>query len=651
MKMRIKEIALKILVLVGVSMTFGSCFYYNSVVMKPFQEVNMETSLASLSPAFLEEMEKKIAQAKTPEEKLHLEWELHQKAYRYPSAALCQKCHPQHYDQWAVSQHAYAQISPIFLSMHGATVTLTNGTNGDFCIRCHNPLGIEHGESVFNDPMKLNPISLEGITCVVCHRLNKEYGKQSGRLKYEKGDVFQPIYGPLGNDILKRVIDDPDSDVTTQANSAGEKIHTQAKKSAFLEASAFCATCHDVNLVNGFRLEEAFSEYKNSPAAAKKISCQDCHMGKIQGKFLEEGNYEYGFASSLAKDPKKDRRKITSHFFAGPDYSILHPGIFPHNPEAKKIASAEDWLCFDFKSEWGKKEYEEALVGMDSSKLFPLAWQDSTRRQKARKVIDKQMSLLHYAERQRRIVLQEGFVLGDVQVHEPQGEKISFTVDILNGTDGHGVPTGFSAERITFLEVTVYDREGKIVFQSGDKDPNGDLRNAHSLYVHNGELPRDPYLLSLQSKFITRSIRGGEKEQVLPINFSTDPLPFLRPATTPNILTGRPGGVRIHKKNILPGDKRQAYYEFEGKKGPFRARLRLIAGMVPPHLINVIKVVGFSYNLSAREVSDLVVKGYMTIWERELVLEPGKYPKDDRYKTPHRPEEEWPLQFRDSWKD
>ena len=38
----------------------------------------------------------------------------------------------------------------------------------------------------------------------------------------------------------------------------------------YLSTPGFCGICHDVNLVNGFRLEEAFSEYKHSPSAADR---------------------------------------------------------------------------------------------------------------------------------------------------------------------------------------------------------------------------------------------------------------------------------------------------------------------------------------------------------------------------------------------
>ena len=61
---------------------------------------------------------------------------------RFPSATLCADCHPDHYREWSVSAHAYAQMSPVFNAMHGTVLKLTNGTNGDFCIRCHTPVGM-----------------------------------------------------------------------------------------------------------------------------------------------------------------------------------------------------------------------------------------------------------------------------------------------------------------------------------------------------------------------------------------------------------------------------------------------------------------------------------------------------------------------------
>ena len=58
----------------------------------------------------------------------------------YPSATTCATCHPKHYKEWSVSQHSYAQLSPVYLSFSSFTNEITSGTNGDFCFRCHTPI-------------------------------------------------------------------------------------------------------------------------------------------------------------------------------------------------------------------------------------------------------------------------------------------------------------------------------------------------------------------------------------------------------------------------------------------------------------------------------------------------------------------------------
>ena len=65
---------------------------------------------------------------------------------RFPSATTCASCHGDIYREWSVSPHAYAQLSPVFNAMQAKIGKLTNGTNGDFCIRCHTPVGMNLGE-------------------------------------------------------------------------------------------------------------------------------------------------------------------------------------------------------------------------------------------------------------------------------------------------------------------------------------------------------------------------------------------------------------------------------------------------------------------------------------------------------------------------
>ncbi len=537
---------------------------------------------------------------------------------RFPSATTCATCHPDHYREWSVSPHAYSQISPVFNAMQGTVLKITNGTNGDFCIRCHTPVGMNLGEPEFISNMDRHPTSREGVTCVVCHRVNRAYGKLSGRLAIVEGDLFEPVYGPSGNDELARVIESDEYRVNTERGKAGRAIHTRAEKFFQIDTSGSCASCHDVNLVNGFRLEEAFSEFKTSPAADEGISCQDCHMGSEPGK---DSGYAQAPAATVGGKATRPRKR-TNHMFIGPDYSVVHPGIFPHNTQASELATIREWLTFDWRAGWGSDSFEDtASADYD----FPDRWRSADDRYDARDILDQNLALLAEANSDRKRVLQAGYQFGEMVVERVDSRGIAFKVEVKNATNGHGVPTGFDAERLVWLQVEVKDREGTVVFESGDLDANGDVRDLHSLYVHNGELPLDRSLFSLQAKFLTRMVRGGEREQVLALNYSPDPLPFLRPSTSSTVLTGRPRGARKHKQNIEPLGHRWAKYRIDKAaltgKGPYVATVRLKAGMIPINLIHEIKDVGFDYGMSAREVAERVVAGHLVLWESELRIE------------------------------
>jgi hypothetical protein len=381
-----------------------------------------------------------------------------------------------------------------------------------------------------------------------------------------------------------------------------------------------CGTCHDVNLVNGFRLEEAFSEFKHSPAADNGVSCQDCHMGKEPGV---ASGYREEPAALVGDKPTKPRKR-TDHMFIGPDYSVVHPGIFPHNTNATELATIRQWLTFDYEAGWGTDAFEDE--NGDSTE-FPERWRTADDRYDARDIIRANQELLAEADAARLKLLRNGYGLGDIDIVRATPKDLVFKVEVKNLTDGHGVPTGFDAERLIFLQVTVTDSDGATVFQSGDLDPNGDVRDSHSLYVHNGELPQDRYLFSLQSKFITRMLRGGEREQVLAINYSPSPLVFLRPSTSSTVLTGRPAGARKHKQGIEPLGNRWAKYRVKRSqltgKAPYNVNVKLIAGMVPINLVHEIKDVGFDYGMSARQVADRVLAGHRVLWERDLEIDPN----------------------------
>jgi len=538
---------------------------------------------------------------------------------RFPAAGTCGTCHPKEYREWSVSQHAYSQLSPVYLSLNNKINQLSNGSNGDFCIRCHNQVGANLGENSFDSNLTRHPTSREGITCVVCHRLNKEYGKVSGRLALVEGGLTEPVFGPTGNKEMARVLENShEYRVETNPEKSGRKIHKEAKQFASISSPAFCGTCHDVTLFNGFRLEEAFSEYRTSPAAARGVTCQDCHMGKVQGVV---SGYDFGPAAVVGGVPTKPR-KLANHFFAGPDYSVLPPGIFPHNSDAQQMATIEEWLKFDIKAGWGTDAFEDKIA--DNHK-FPERWDSIDDRYDAREIIGEQLDLLEWARQKRLEVLRAGYILGDIVTERADADGIAFKVQVKNGMGGHNVPTGFSGERLVWLEVMVKDSSGKVVFVSGDRDPNGDLRDGHSSYVHAGKIELDQYLLSLQSYFVTQNGRGGEIEHVIPIPYPVTALPRVLPSPQSLVFTGEPPTERNHKRGIEPLGQRWGDYEVKANAmtgtGTYTATVKLISQPVPVNLIIAIQDVGFDFGLTPAHVRDELIAGAQVLWQREIKFE------------------------------
>ena len=549
------------------------------------------------------------------------------KRTKFPSAEACAKCHPQHYKEWAASPHAYAQMSPVFNAMSNKLIQMTNGTLGDFCIRCHTPVGMALNEPIAMSNMDRAPASREGVTCVVCHRVNQAWGKGSGRQALVAGDVNQVVYGSIGSRILYDVLKNPDEYgvMTTEINSdeRAREVHYKSHRFFQLTTSGFCGSCHDVFAPNGFRLEDAFSEYKQSHSAREcGQNCQDCHMGRVPGKPL---GYDVGPAAVVG-NRSTPPRKHTSHMMAGPDYPIIHRGLFPHNPKAIReerghdeigLATMREWLKFDDSGGWGTREFEQ---NVSDEMVFPEPWNNQVMRIKARRILNEQYQSLAELHTQRRQVLRAAFSLSDISIDEANCEDLRFSATVGNKTLGHGVPTGFDAERLFYLRTMVFDPSGRPVFQSGDLDPNGDLRDSHSLYVHNGKLPLDRQLFSLQSLFITRNLRGGEREQVLNVPYSLDPLPYIRPATRPFTVLGRPVGARKHKQNLEVDGIRTAKYHMTHNQirgpGVYTIRVQLIAGMVPINLVHEIADAGFDYGMSAKDIADGIVDGHMILYER-----------------------------------
>lgn len=532
---------------------------------------------------------------------------------KYPSAFECKTCHELQFRQWSLSPHSYAQLSPAFTAQHIATIKETNGTAGTFCGRCHDPIGSALSIPVNRSNMDREQNTREGVTCIVCHRQNKRYGK-GGQLVVQQGDIFSPVFGPSGNEVQKKTLEDSRFLLTTTPDKKGRAIHNDVGKFFTQRDPAFCGICHSVRLPTGLHTEETYDEYKTSKSAKDGVSCSACHNGKVPGK--DEG-YDKGPAAVIGKHETKHRR-ISNHYMGGPDFSILHPGIFPHNPDAVKLANYRQWLTFDYKAGWGTDEFEDEVA---DDFVFPEYWADVNLRFEARTILDEQFNSLNWALKQREAVMKAGYGVDNFTIEEASlAQGLHFKLKVNNLIDGHNVPTGFIHERMVFFEVMVKDPQGNVVFVSGDRDPNGDLRDLFSKYVRNGELTHDRQLFNLQSKFIIKNSIAGERKQVHFIPISAMPTPFVRPPINPTNITSHPNVQRIDKHSIEPGGHRWANYYIDPSKmnmsGDYKVQIKLISQPMPGYFLKgIADLAGLDYNLSLRELVDRIVDTSIVLWE------------------------------------
>ncbi|HJP55140.1 MAG TPA: multiheme c-type cytochrome [Rhodospirillales bacterium] len=544
---------------------------------------------------------------------------------QFPSAFECKPCHALQFRQWSASPHAYANLSPVFVAVENQTKDKTNGTSGTTCSRCHAPLAavldvmqisnMKRAQFAREGEDFLGPV-VEGITCVVCHRFDKRYAKRSARALITEGDIFAPIFGPTNNDIQAETQKDTRLALVTEPGKKGRPIHKRVEHYPFLRASIFCGNCHSSRLPTGFHNEETFDEYRTSPSAVAGVTCQDCHMGKVPG---EAKGFDKGPAAVIGKTETKHRR-LSNHSMPGPDFSVLHPGIFPHNQDAVKLANYEQWLQFDHEKGWGTDEFEDNVA--DDHK-FPQFWQDQDLRYEARDILDEQFKTLNYANEQRLAVMKAGYKVEDFVVEKANlSDGLKFKIKLRNAVLGHNAPTGFIHERMVFFQITVTDSRGNVVFRSGDRDPNGDLRERPSRYVRAGKLPLDTQLFNLQSHFMVHNFFGGERTQQRTTPFSRTTRPFVRPPINPTAILMRPNGTRTKKSGIEPGGFRWAAYEVDGDKlkagETYTLHMKLIAQAEPAFFIDVQSSagVGLDYNFSLRELTKRVVDVSIDIWEQ-----------------------------------
>jgi len=512
---------------------------------------------------------------------------------QYPSAIQCASCHPKVFWEWAVSNHAYASISPMFHKFEQAITEFASGTIGTFCVRCHQQVATQMGEPREKPLWERSEISREGVTCITCHRVSTAFAKVNGERTVDAAPISFPVYNAGTGKAMPEVLANAkEYGVAMAPGQEGTPIHAPAIKFEQISKSEFCVSCHQVAVHPGIKLEVVWEQYRGAPAAKEGITCQECHMGKVPG---EASGYEtWPIAIINGQVVGDSNQKHSNHLFYGPGYPIAHPGIFPFNPRALRWSIA-DWLKFDYRAPWGDPAWEDELAAGTRNATFPPEWARREDREEARYVISLNEKLLN-DKRQSRIEVMENSMRIDGPFFDASpavGRDLGFRYKITNVDKGHNLPSGsLGAQPELWFNVVLIDPDGQRVWESGYVDANGDMADIHSLEVAKGTVPFDKQLFNLQTKFLTTNVKGTDREMYLPINFDFDQLPHIRPPGVPTTVLNHPPFIRMEGRSLPPLGHRYAKYEVPGKlltkPGKYRLQSRMRSRAEPIYFMKFV---------------------------------------------------------------
>jgi hypothetical protein len=189
--------------------------------------------------------------------------------FGHDESARCQSCHPRHYAEWMGSLHA--AVGRRSLLPHGSHWHPDRG--GDLadpsCKPCHGGgLTALLGARPIGHHVRLDHAAERSITCVVCHQVR---------------DVFErapPPAAPAGK-LAGAPATRPDAD----------RFHRESKPLSALRRPDFCGPCHQVRSPNGLDLERTYSQFLESPFAARQDNCVVCHMVGYAGEMVAGGRH------------------------------------------------------------------------------------------------------------------------------------------------------------------------------------------------------------------------------------------------------------------------------------------------------------------------------------------------------------------------
>lgn len=443
-----------------------------------------------------------------------------QSPLRNTNAESCAPCHARQVAEWSRSVMAHSVKSPLFGALESVveeqvgkddrcpggagvlrkasvdvcrdekTGLAVTGTGGEhWCVNCHSagdnlastvPAWSATQSSPSQRPLRdvLTAQAMEGISCAVCHQT---IGPVFGASAYQGNPTW---ISPATGAVFRMRPEDgigvrgiANSGYLLDANlllssklgsgSAGDPIvHRRVPEDTarYLRSSEFCGACHDVRLFGTDsigvrergehfkRLRNAYSEWKawadaERSAGRQAATCQDCHMSLYPGVCVKDaGGTKSGGRSGKEGCPP------------GFHFETRSPG-----EKARGMIASSSTEARSMTSHWFTS------VDLPLANEFVDGWANETALDSSGVPVG--------LEARREQLLRHTFRFGIGRALRV-GSRIELPFEIQNAGAGHRVPAGFSQEREIWIELTVRDGRGDVVYEVGKiASDDADLRD------------------------------------------------------------------------------------------------------------------------------------------------------------------------------
>jgi hypothetical protein len=327
-------------------------------------------------------------------------------------------CHTNIGHEWEANAHRYSAMDPAFRVVQHAMAVEKGPASTRYCGGCHDPISLLSGSKNLDDTKLTNPMGLdEGISCVSCHSITKV--DVMGNAQYQITKRVPYMYEMEKGKAAKFL-----SDFIIRAYP---QYHVANFNKTILKTPEFCGSCHkqfidkQVNGVGTVQLQNQYDSWRkshwNHPGeATKTIECRECHM-PLDSTF-DPANGDLADYNRTSTD-----NMHRSHRFLGGNQFM--PTLLKLPDGKKQVELVEKWLK-------GEIQIPEIKNKWHNGPVLP------------------------------------------IQLETPDtiraGQGVGIDVTVTNNKSGHHFPTGPLDLIQAWVELTVKDSHGNVVYSSGVLD-------------------------------------------------------------------------------------------------------------------------------------------------------------------------------------